>query len=80
MRQQTHQSDISRFIQTNARAGEIFALFHDAVYMAQVPSLDAAVDYAKQVAYYTVGPIYLGNLTRDEARPIFNYVVKPRHA
>lgn len=71
-------SNIARFVNTNVRARELYDLFTDAVFLGQVPSVDAAIAYAKEVTAITRSPIYIGNVTREEALPIFNYAVKSR--
>lgn len=71
-------AEIAKQIETNERTREIHDLLQDAVYMAQVPSFAAAVDYAKEVSFMTMGPVNLHTLSWDEAWPIFNYVVKAR--
>ena len=73
-------TDIVTLINTNPRAREVYDLLSDAVYMAQVPTFAKAVEYAQDVSYQTYGPFNLSNLTWDEARPIFNYVVRRQNA
>ena len=74
--QKRNDVDVVQLINTNPRAAEIHDLLTDAVYMAQVPSFAKAVEYAQEVSYHAFNGINLQNLTWDEARPIFNYVVK----
>lgn len=60
------------------RAHEIFSLMTDAIYLAQVPSLEDAVMYAKEVNAQTISPVSIDGLSTYEARPFFNIAARPQ--
>lgn len=77
---QTRQvPEIARFISTNDRARAIYDFMIDAVYVGQVANLDQAILYVKDVSAHINSPVYLGNVTREEAYPIFNFTTRPYH-